>query len=260
MKTEVSQSQSTVLGIDIGGTGIKAAPVNVQSGKLVEDPLRLPTPQPAKPTQMLSVINEMLHQFNWQGHVGCGFPGVVKKGQVFTAANLSKDWIGVNLTMAIQKLTSSSVAVINDADAAGLAEMQFGAGKPHNKHGGGVVLIVTLGTGIGTALFVNGHLVPNTELGHIEIGGMEAEKRAATVIREREGLSWKEWGNRVNIYLQTLEFLLSPDVFIIGGGVSASCEQFFPFLDVQAKIVSAELQNDAGIVGAALVGPTRRKE
>ncbi|MBI4229132.1 MAG: ROK family protein [Deltaproteobacteria bacterium] len=245
------------MGIDIGGTGIKASVVDMQSGALTGNHLMLPTPQPSTPKAILATIRDIISDLNWRGKVGSGFPGVIKKGTIFTAANLSKEWIGVNLENEIHKFTERNVAVINDADAAGLAEMKFGAGAEYNKDDGGVVLLVTLGTGIGTALFVDGDLVRNTEFGHIEIDGVDAETRAATVHREREGLSWEDWGARVNKYLQTMEKLLSPDVFIIGGGVSESSEKFFPFIKVRAKMVPAQMGNDAGIVGAALAIETQ---
>ncbi len=247
-----TDSDSLVLGIDIGGTGIKASTVNLNSSKLTGKHLKVPTPQPSTPEAILSGINKILSELNWKGPIGSGFPGVIKKGRVFTAANLSKEWIGINIENEFKEFTSKKVAIINDADAAGLAEMKFGAGAEYYKHKGGVVLMVTLGTGIGSALFVDGHLVHNTEFGHIEIDGIDAEKRAATVHKEREDLSWEEWGARVNKYLRTMENLLSPDVFIVGGGVSESSERFFPFINVNAKLVPAQMGNDAGIVGAAL--------
>ena len=246
-----------ILGIDIGGTHIKASVVDIDSGRLTGKHLFVPTPQPSTPAAMLGIINQTISDLNWRGKIGSGFPGVIKKGTVFTAANLSKEWIGVNLENEIRKFTEGNVAVINDADAAGLAEMKFGAGVEYNRQDGGIVLMVTLGTGIGSALFVDGALVRNTEFGHIEIDGVDAETRAATVHREREGLSWQDWGARVNKYLQTMEKLLSPDVFIIGGGVSESSEKFFPFIDVKAKMVPAQMGNNAGIVGAAIAAKTQ---
>lgn len=247
-----TRSQNKILGIDIGGTGIKAAPVDIKKGELIKERFRIETPQPPTPRAMLEVIGQLIEHWEWKGEIGCGFPGVLKHGEVHTAANLSKQWIGINLADQIKKISSCEAVVINDADSAGLAEMKFGAGKDYNKHGGGVVVMVTLGTGIGTALFVDGHLVHNTELGHIEIDGKDAERRAAASVRERKGLSWKKWGHRVNKYLQTMEMLLSPDLFIIGGGVSKKPDKFFPYLELKAKIVPAEMHNDAGIVGAAL--------
>lgn len=251
-RRKTSRTQNKILGIDIGGTGIKAAPVDIDKGVLLEERLRLETPQPPTPRAMLEVIGQLIEHWEWKGKIGCGFPGVLKHGEVHTAANLSKQWVGINLADQIKKISSCEAVVINDADSAGLAEMKFGAGKQYNKHGGGVVIMVTLGTGIGTALFVDGHLVHNTELGHIEIDGKDAEKRAAASVRERKKLSWKKWGHRVNTYLQTMEKLLSPDLFIIGGGVSKKPEKFFDFIELKAKIVPAEMHNDAGIVGAAL--------
>ncbi len=241
-----------VLGIDVGGTGIKAGVVDIAQGKLLSEAKKIPTPQPATPAGIFSAIEKMLEKFHWDGLIGCGFPAIVKKGVTRSAANIDREWIGYDALGRLKGLTAHPVNIINDADAAGLAEMRFGAGKPFNREHGGVVLMVTLGTGIGSALFVNGHLLPNSELGHIEIDGVEAEKNAATVIRERNGWSWEEWGKRVNKYLQTIEFLLSPDVIIIGGGVSESKEKFFPFLDLQACLLAAKMGNDAGIVGAAL--------
>lgn len=241
-----------VLGIDVGGTGIKAGIVDIRQGKLLSGTEKIPTPQPATPAGIFSAIEQILEKFCWDGPIGCGFPAIVKKGITHSAANISPEWIGYDALGQLKKLTSQPVNIMNDADAAGLAEMRFGAGKPFNHERGGVVLMITLGTGIGSALFVNGHLLPNTELGHIEIDGVEAEKNAATVIRERNGWSWEEWGKRVNRYLQTIEFLLSPDVIIVGGGVSESKEKFFPFLKLQACLLAAKMGNNAGIVGAAL--------
>lgn len=252
MAAILRKSQNKVLGIDIGGTGIKAAPVDINKGALIEERFRIETPQPPTPRAVLEVIGQIIEHWEWKGKIGCGFPGVLKRGEVHTAANLSKQWVGINLADQIKKISLCEAVVINDADSAGLAEMKFGAGKDYNKHGGGVVIMVTLGTGIGTALFVDGHLVHNTELGHIEIEGKDAEKHAAASVRERKELSWKKWGTRVNTYLQTMEKLLSPDLFIIGGGVSKKPDKFFPYIELKAKIVPAEMQNNAGIIGAAL--------
>jgi polyphosphate glucokinase len=201
---------------------------------------------------MIATMAEIVKHFHWQGPVGCGFPGVVKAGVVYTASNVSKKWIGFDLEQALGELTGCEVLVLNDADAAGLAEMRFGAGQGRN----GVVLIVTLGTGIGTALFVNGRLVPNLELGHIEIDGKDAEKLAASIVREKGELSWKKWGKQVNRYLITMEQLLWPDLIIIGGGVSKKHEKFFPSLSTRTQVVPAEMRNQAGIVGAALAAVT----
>lgn len=241
-----------ILGIDIGGTGIKGALVDTDKGRMLTERYRLLTPQPAIPQAMIDTMAEIVRHFHWQGPVGCGFPGVVKDGVVYTASNVSKKWIGSNLKQALGELTGCEVRALNDADAAGLAEMRFGAGQGQN----GAVLIVTLGTGIGTALFVGGRLVPNLELGHIEIDGKDAEKLATAVVREKEELSWKTWGKQVNRYLITMEQLLWPDLIIIGGGVSKKHEKFFPSLSTQTKVVPAEMRNQAGIVGAALAAVT----
>lgn len=247
-----TSKNSTVLGIDIGGTGIKAAPVDTDKGVLLEERYRIETPHPATPKKMLAAIHGVIDHWKWEGSIGCGFPGVMKEGEVYTASNLSKKWIGVNIRDEIEKLHNCKAVVINDADAAGLAEMKFGAGKDRNNPGGGVVLMVTLGTGIGTALFIDGLLVRNTEFGHIEMDGVDAETRASALQREVHKLSWKKWGKRVNKYLSMMERYLSPELFIIGGGVSAKSEKFFHYFKVRADVVHAEMLNDAGIVGAAL--------
>jgi polyphosphate glucokinase len=243
-----------VLGIDVGGSGIKAAPVDTVNGKLLTKRCRLLTPQPSTPEAVAEKVAQVVKHFNWQGPAGCGFPSAVKRGVIYTAANVSKQWIGVNAEEILQEATGCDVVVINDADAAGLAEMRFGAGRGHQD---GIVLIVTLGTGIGTALFVAGHLVPNTEFGHIEIRGKDAERWATAAVRKREKLSWKKWAGQVDEYLNTMERLVWPDLIIIGGGVSKRHEKFFPFFTVQTRVVPAEMRNEAGIVGAALASETR---
>jgi polyphosphate glucokinase len=197
---------------------------------------------------MIATLAEIVEHFDWQGRVGCGFPAAVKDGVIYTASNVSNQWIGVDLRQALHEATQCDVVVLNDADAAGLAEMRFGAGRGQD----GVVLVITLGTGIGTAMFVDGRLVPNLELGHIEIGGKDAEDWAAAIARKRAKLSWKAWAKRVDRYLITMQRLLWPDLVIVGGGVSRSHARFFPFLTVQTKVVPAEMRNQAGIVGAAL--------
>ena len=237
-----------ILGIDIGGSGIKGAPVDTDSGELLADRYRLPTPDSAKPDPMADTVAEVVQHFKWQGPVGCGFPAVVKEGVVYTAANVSKQWIGVNANQLIQKATHCPAVVINDADAAGLAEMRFGAGRDQH----GVVLVVTLGTGIGTALFSSGQLVPNLELGHLEIRGVDAEELASDAARQRQDMSWEKWAKRVDLYLTTLERLLWPDLIIVGGGVSKKYDKFLPLLTLRTKVVPAEMRNEAGIVGAAL--------
>ncbi|MBN2257447.1 MAG: ROK family protein [Anaerolineaceae bacterium] len=238
-----------VLGIDIGGSGIKAAPVNLQSGEMAAERFRLETPDPSKPKRVAEVIAKMTDHYQWKGKIGCGFPGIVRHGIVHTAANLHKGWLELNADALFEKATGCDVRVINDADAAGLAEMNFGAGRDHHK---GVVLMITFGTGIGTAVFLNGVLLPNTEFGHVELDGKDAEKRATAAVRDRKNLTWEEWGGRVNHLLCYLESLFSPDLVILGGGVSKDYKEFFPFIHLNAKLVPAEMRNQAGIIGAAL--------
>jgi polyphosphate glucokinase len=240
------------LGIDIGGTGIKVAPVDTDTGDLLRTPEKVATPRPATPESMIPLIMQMIDTYEGEEIIGIGFPGVIKRGIVHSAANLDKLWLGVDLQSKIQNYYPQKVVVLNDADAAALAEMKFGIGRNDDIDAGEVVLMITLGTGIGSALFVNGNLVPNTEFGHVEMDGKDAEKWAATVIRERENLSWQEWSKRLNKYLQLMEMLLSPDLIIIGGGVSESPEKFLPYIDLNTRIVMAKMTNDAGIVGAAL--------
>jgi polyphosphate glucokinase len=237
-----------VLGVDIGGTGIKGAPVDTRKGVLLEKRQRILTPKPSTPEAVADVIAEIVDRFSWKGPVGITFPGVVKRGVIFTAANMDKGWIGVDADTMLTERLASPVHVINDADAAGLAEMKFGAGKGRD----GVVVLVTLGTGIGTAVFNGGKLVPNTELGHFEIGGRDAEEHAAERIRIEKNLSWKKYAKRLDDYLARLEFLLWPDLVIIGGGASQDADKFLPRLDRRAEVVAAALLNDAGIVGGAL--------
>lgn len=237
-----------LLGIDIGGTGIKGAPVDIERGTLAADRYRLLTPQPATPEAVAKTVSEVVDHFAVDGRVGGTFPAVIQHGVALTAANVDKRWIGTDVRATLEQATSRPFTVINDADAAGVAEMEFGAGK----HRMGVVIMVTLGTGIGTAVFVDGKLVPNTELGHIEVGGHDAETRASEKVREDKGLPWKKWGGRVNVYLQKLEALLNPELIIIGGGISKKPEKFFGYLDTRAELVSAKLRNEAGIIGAAV--------
>ncbi|MBN1145816.1 MAG: ROK family protein [Anaerolineales bacterium] len=237
-----------VLGIDIGGSGIKGAPVDRQSGALLAPRCRIPTPQPAKPKSVANVVAEIAQHFEWQGPIGCGFPAAMRAGVAMTAANIHSKWIGVNAADLFAEKTACPVCVINDADAAGLAEMAFGAGQGRK----GVVIVVTIGTGLGTALFTNGCLLPNAELGHIQLDGTDAEWRASDAARKREKLSWKQWGLRFNTYLNELEKLLWPDLFILGGGVSKQYEKYMQYLDIQAEVTPAQFLNEAGIVGAAL--------
>jgi polyphosphate glucokinase len=237
-----------ILGIDIGGSGIKGALVDTAKGVLSQDRYRIPTPQPATPAAVAKVVAEIVRHFAWTGPIGCTFPAVVKNGIVFTAANVDNAWIGTDGNKILGEKTNCPVLLLNDADAAGLAEMEFGVGQ-HRK---GVIIMLTFGTGVGSAIFIDGQLVPNTEFGHMEIRGKDAEHRAAARIRKEEGLSWKAWGEHVNEFLRRMETLFSPDLFIIGGGVSKKFEKFSNTLNTRAEILPAEMFNEAGIIGAAL--------
>ncbi|MBT3714506.1 MAG: ROK family protein [Anaerolineae bacterium] len=222
----------------------------MEKGEMLRERYRIPTPQPAKPKAVAKTVAEIAKYFEWEGPIGCGFPSVVQQGVTRTAANVHTSWIGTDAAKLFSEVTGCPVNAINDADAAGLAEMTFGAGQNRM----GVVLLVTIGTGLGTSIFTNGILLPNTELGHIEIDCEEAELMASDAIRKQENLSWKKWGKRLDIYLDHLEKLVWPDLIILGGGVSKKHEKFMPYLNVQAEIVIAETFNQAGIIGAALAG------
>lgn len=243
-----------VLGIDIGGSGIKGAPVDTATGELVGERHRIPTPQPPKPDEVAEVVGQVVTHFDWTGRIGVTFPGVVAHGVIGTAANMEPDWVGTDAHALFTRVTGRPVSVLNDADAAGVAEMRFGAGRGVR----GVVVLLTFGTGIGSALFVDGTLVPNTEFGHLEIDGHDAERRASASARERHDESWSHWARHVDKYLRHLTALLSPDLVIVGGGVSKKADKFLPQLtDLRTEIVPATLLNEAGIVGAALAAETR---
>lgn len=237
------------LGIDIGGTGIKGARVDTSSGEVLTERIRILTPQPATPKKVARTVAELVKRFDWHGPVGCGFPGVTRDGTVLTAANVAKKWIGVNAAALFGEATGCNFTIANDADAAGIAEMRFGAGRDRR----GVVMVMTLGTGIGSAFFIDGTLFPNTELGHLEIDGQEAEKWASDKVREDHGLSWKEWAKRVDAYMKRVHGYLWPSLFIIGGGASKKIDKFQKHLRVDAEVVPAKLRNQAGIVGAAVL-------
>lgn len=236
-----------LLGIDVGGSGIKGGLVDPNKGELLGKRFRLATPKPATPEAVTKTVARVVEHFDWSGKVGAGFPAVVRHGQVDTAANIHKSWIGRDVQSMFSKATGCSFTVRNDADVAGIAEMSHGAGRGRD----GVVLVLTLGTGIGSSLFTDGHLVPNTEFGHIEISGQIAEKRAADSVRTKKDLSWEKWAERVDEYLHRLAFYLWPDLVIIGGGVSKKHKNFLPLLTVDAEVVPAMLRNEAGIIGAA---------
>jgi polyphosphate glucokinase len=238
-----------VLGIDIGGSGIKAAPVDVTTGKFTAERVKLATPRPALPDAVAEVVKELVAGFGWTGPAGIAFPGVVIGGVTHTAANLDPAWIGLDAQQLFAAATGLSPSMVNDADAAGIAEMTFGIGCDEL----GTVLMLTFGTGIGSALFTDGRLVPNTEFGHIEIRGKDAEERASDRARDLHDLSWGKWAGRVEEYLTHVEALVWPSLFIIGGGISKKSDKFVPLLSsVRARIVPAAMHNDAGIVGAAM--------
>jgi polyphosphate glucokinase len=237
-----------ILGIDIGGSGIKGAPVNTQTGMLTVDRFRIKTPAGAEPEDVARVVNELVQHFEWNGRIGVGIPAPIKHGIVKMAANISPAWVGINADSFLTQATGCAVMVGNDADVAGLAEMTFGAGKGRK----GTVILVTLGTGIGTAIFHQGLLLPNSEFGHLEIDGLDAESKASDAARQLEQLSWKKYAKRLNRYLLEMEKLFWPDLFIIGGGISKDHEKYLPSLTVEAAVVPAQFLNEAGIVGAAL--------
>jgi polyphosphate glucokinase len=241
----------TVIGVDIGGSGIKGAPVDLVQGSFASDRIRIETPQPATPDAVAGVVADLTSRFGGTGPLGITLPAVVRAGVVETAANIDHSWIGTDAVALLEAATGRRVAVVNDADAAGVAEMRFGAGQGV----GGLVLMVTLGTGIGTAMFVDGVLVPNTELGHLPLKGGDAEDYAAESVREAEGLSYKQWAKRVERYLLLVERLVWPELIIIGGGVSKHADKFLPRIHLHTPVVPAQLHNDAGIVGAALFAP-----
>lgn len=238
-----------VLGIDVGGSGIKAAPVDTKDGRLLEDRHRIETPKPATPKAVAKAINELVKDFAWTGPLGIGLPGVVHRGVLKTAANIDDGWLNTNAANLIRKHTGLPSYVINDADAAGIAELQFGSGNPQ-----GSVILVTIGTGLGTCLFRDGVLFPNSELGHIELNGGDAELFAADSARKREELSWEQWSQRFDLYLNKLEQLLWPDLFIFGGGCSKKLDKFEKQLTISTPFQAAKLKNEAGIIGAALHG------
>jgi polyphosphate glucokinase len=241
----------TRFGIDIGGTGVKGAVVDVGSGQLVTERVRVPTPHPATPEAVIPVAAKLVQDAGYDGPVGCAFPAVIKGGSACTAANVDPSWIGASVESPLTAAIGGTmpVTVVNDADAAGVAEMAFGAGKDVR----GVVVMLTIGTGIGSAVFLDGLLVPNTELGHLEVEGHDAETRVSAVARETHDLSWDKWAKRFSQYLQRLENLVWPDLYILGGGISKKPEKFMPMLECRTKVVPASLANEAGIVGAALV-------
>jgi polyphosphate glucokinase len=241
--------QKTVLGIDVGGSGIKGAIIDAKEGVLLTERFRIPTPSPATPEKVADVIGQIVKRFEWSGPVGVGLPAVVQNDISRTAANIDKSFIDAEIGKIVSGIIHCPVKVVNDADAAGIAEMKFGAGKDNK----GVVVLITVGTGIGTVIFTKGKLLPNTELGHIYMKeNREAEIYTSDNTRQKLDLSWKNWALRFNEYLNYMEQLFWPDLFIIGGGISKSENKFLQYLDVKTKVVPAQLKNNAGIIGAAM--------
>ena len=236
-------------GVDFGGSGIKGGIVDLESGTLVGERWKVATPSPATPADVAAAIDEVVDHFGWECDVGVTYPGVVTGGVARTAANVDSSWIGTSITEVVGAAIGRRVVAVNDADAAGVAEARFGAAADH----GGLVIVATLGTGIGTALISGGTLVPNSELGHVELDGVDAETRASSAVREREGLSWEEWAGRLNRYFQALENWLWPDLIVLGGGVSRKADRWLPHLELRTPVVPAGLRNGAGIVGAAVL-------
>jgi len=242
--------ERNILGVDIGASGIKGAVVDVETGQLLNDRIRLETPEPSTPGAVAATFAELVRQHNWKGLVGCGFPSIIKGGVAYSAANISEEWIGTNVVETLSIASGCPVEVLNDADAAGLAEMQFGLGKGEM----GTVLLITIGSGLGSALFIDGKLVPNSELGHIFLRDKKrvAEYYASANARKREDLSWEEWGMRFNEYLQNIERVLNPDLILLGGGTSKRFDKFDTYITIKAPVRPAQLLNAAGTVGAAV--------
>jgi polyphosphate glucokinase len=239
---------SSGFGIDIGGSGIKGAPVDLTRGELATERIKVATPQPSTPKAVAEVVASIVEQFGWDGAVGITYPGVVQRGFTRSAANVDRGWLDLDADKLLTDRLQRPVRLVNDADAAGVAEMRFGVGA----HRTGLVMLLTFGTGIGAAMFWNGTLIPNCELGHIEIDGRDAEERAAARVREDKDLSWSEYAERVSTYLNRLHALVWPELFIIGGGVSRKAAKWLHMVKAPCEVVAAELTNDAGIVGAAM--------
>ncbi|MEM1318776.1 MAG: ROK family protein [Bacteroidota bacterium] len=243
-------SKEQILGIDVGASGIKGAIIDLESGQLVTERFRVTTPQPSTTKAVAEALNSVVKHFKWSGLIGVGFPSVIKDGVSYTAANIHESWIEANVKEIMSRKTGCEVYVCNDADAAGLAEMAYGAGRKQK----GTVLLITVGTGLGSALFINGKMFPNTEFGHLYLKGQEqiAEQFAADSVRKREGLSWSGWAQRFNLFLNLVNYTLYPDLIILGGGASKKFEKFSEQLKSPAKVIPAQLLNNAGIIGAAL--------
>ena len=240
-----------ILGIDVGGSGIKGAIVDTATGTMLTERFRIPTPQPPTPAAVTHTIEKIIAHYNWEGPVGCGFPTSIKNGVCLTESNLDKRWVGINAEDYFFESTGLPFKVLNDADAAALAEMKFGAGK--NKKG--LVLVITIGTGIGSGAFFNGVLIPNFELGQLHYGEYEKiEHYSANSVRKREAMSFKKWGKRFNKTLNYMSLIFSPDLFIIGGGGAKHLAEFEEYLEVNVPVIPAKSLNEAGIIGAAMAG------
>ena len=255
MDTSQIDAADTALGIDIGGSGIKGALVHTATGKLITQRVRIATPQPSTPDAVAAVVRQIAEQLGGQSPIGATFPAVIQHGVARSAANVDKSWIGTDVDEAFTKATSRSVIVLNDADAAGVAEARFGAAKDVK----GVVILLTFGTGIGSALLMDGELVPNTELGHLELDGHDAETRAAASVKDEHKMSYAKWSKRVQAYMSHVERLFTPDLFVVGGGVSKDSAKWVPLLDLHTPVKPAVLLNNAGIVGAAMAALERQK-
>ncbi len=245
-----------VLGLDIGGSGIKGAIVDSESGKLLTDRYRIDTPEGAEPDDVAKTVEKICQYFQYTGPVGVGFPSIVQHGIILSAANVSKNWIGININTLLSNQVGNQFYSLNDADAAGIAEMTHGIGKEYQN---GVVILLTIGTGIGSAIFSDGVLVPNTEFGHLLLRGKDAEDRASDAVRQLEELSWKKWAKRFDELLLTLEGLFSPNLFILGGGISKKFEKYAGYFTTKTKIMPAILLNQAGIIGAAMYASSHNK-
>jgi polyphosphate glucokinase len=256
MVRSVNGTPDQAFGVDIGGSGIKGAVVNTACGELATDRVRIPTPQPSTPDAVATIVTELVSRTGWSGVVGATFPAVIKHGVARSAANVDPSWIGTDVDAVFTKSTGLDVIVLNDADAAGIAEARFGAAKGVP----GVVILLTFGTGIGSALLVDGTLVPNTELGHLELDGYDAETRAAASVKDLNQMSYKKWSGRVQAYMSHVERLFSPDLFVVGGGVSKNSDRWVPLLNLNTPVKPAQLLNNAGIVGAAVAAAERRSE
>jgi polyphosphate glucokinase len=245
---------NNVLGIDVGASGIKGAIVDTSTGKLLTDRIKISTPKPATPSAVAAVVQELILKLDYSGSfLGCGFPAIVKHGVANSAANIDPDWIGLNIETLFQKTTRQSVFALNDADAAGMAEMRFGKGKGKS----GTILLITIGSGLGSALFIDGHLVPNTEFGHLHFHGLIAEHYISNTARKKYEMTWPGFGRRFNEFLHHVNRILSPDLVILGGGISNSFDLFAPYIDVNMAVTPAKMFNNAGIIGAAIYAKER---